>query len=115
MLDAALGEFDHVVGMDSLIHYNKADVVRVLAGLAGRTGSSILFTFAPSNPLLATMIGVGRLFPRGDRAPFIEPVREKTLRHLIATTPGLAGWQAQRSERISSGFYTSQALELVRR
>ena len=114
MLDAALGEFDHVVGMDSLIHYEKADVVRVLAGLAGRTDSSILFTFAPSNPLLATMIGVGRLFPRGDRAPFIEPVREKTLRHLIATTPALAGWQAQRSERISSGFYTSQALELVR-
>ncbi len=115
MLDASLGEFDHVVGMDSLIHYKKADVVRVLTGLAGRTGTSILFTFAPSNPLLATMIGVGRLFPRGDRAPFIEPVREKTLRHLIATEPALAGWQAQRSERISSGFYTSQALELVRR
>ena len=115
MLDAALGEFDHVVGMDSLIHYNKADVVRVLTGLAGRTHSTILFTFAPSNPLLATMIGVGRLFPRGDRAPFIEPVREKTLRGLIANAPALVGWQAQRSERISSGFYTSQALELVRR
>ena len=115
MLDPALGEFEHVVGMDSLIHYQKADVVRVLTGLAERTGSSILFTFAPSNPLLETMIAVGRLFPRGDRAPFIEPVREKTLRRLIAGAPALGQWRAQRSQRISSGFYTSQALELVRR
>lgn len=115
MLDPALGRFDHVVGMDSLIHYHKADVVRVLGGLADRTAASILFTFAPSNPLLATMIGVGRLFPRRDRAPSIEPVREQTLRRLIEAAPTLGGWRAQRSERISSGFYTSQALELVRR
>jgi len=115
MLDPALGNFDHVVGMDSLIHYHKADVVRVLAGLADRSGASILFTFAPSNPLLAAMIGIGRLFPHGNRAPFIEPVREETLRRLIASAPQLAGWSAERTQRIASGFYTSQALELVRR
>src|SRR5580765_6157922 len=34
MLDAGLGPFDYVVGMDSLIHYRTADAVRVLAGLA---------------------------------------------------------------------------------
>ncbi len=37
MLDPALGEFDHVVAMDSLIHYHARDIVRVLADLAGRT------------------------------------------------------------------------------
>ena len=74
MLGPALGRFDHVVGMDSLIHYQTPDVVRVLNGLAARTGSSILFTFAPRTPLLAAMHSVGRLFPRGDRAPAIEPV-----------------------------------------
>jgi magnesium-protoporphyrin O-methyltransferase len=115
MLDPALGRFDHVVGMDSLIHYQRADVIRVLGELAARTERSLLFTFAPSNPLLAAMLGVGRLFPRGDRAPFIEPVAEATLRRLIADAPALAAWQAARSERIASGFYTSQALELVRR
>jgi magnesium-protoporphyrin O-methyltransferase len=115
MLDPALGVFDHVVGMDSLIHYHKADVVRTLAGLAERTRSSILFTFAPSTPLLAAMIGVGRLFPRRDRAPSIEPVRETTLRRLIEQAPPLRAWQAARSERISCGFYTSQSMELVRR
>jgi magnesium-protoporphyrin O-methyltransferase len=49
--DPALGEFDHVVAMDSLIHYNAADAVRVLAGLAGaHPRLSMVFTFAPSNP-----------------------------------------------------------------
>ena len=113
MLDPALGHFDHVVGMDSLIHYRVNDVVRVLDGLAARTSHSILFTFAPSTPLLAAMHSIGRLFPRGDRAPAIEPVRETRLQGLLASDPGLAAWTTGRTERIASGFYTSQALELV--
>jgi len=114
MLDAALGHFDHAVAMDSLIHYDEADMVASLAALAPRTRRSIVFTFAPSNPLLATMIAVGRLFPRGDRAPFIAPIAEQRLRRAIAAQPALAGWRIGRSERIASGFYTSHALELVR-
>jgi magnesium-protoporphyrin O-methyltransferase len=112
MLDPALGDFDHVVGMDSLIHYDAADILRVLTGLAGRTQGSILFTFAPSTPLLATMHAVGRLFPRGDRAPAIEPVREARLLASIVAEPALRGWMGGRSSRIASGFYTSQAMEL---
>ncbi len=112
MLDPALGRFDHVVAMDSLIHYQAADVVRVVSDLAARTDDSILFTFAPKTPALALMHTVGRLFPRGDRAPAIEPVSASRLEMLIAQEPGLATWQAGRTERIASGFYTSQALEL---
>jgi magnesium-protoporphyrin O-methyltransferase len=114
MLAPALGQFDHVVGMDSLIHYASDDMVQVLCGLAARTNASIVFTFAPSNPFLAAMIAVGRLFPRGDRAPFIAPVAEARLRALIADTPALAGWQIKQTEKISSGFYTSQAMELCK-
>ena len=112
MLSSALGRFDHVVGMDSLIHYEKHDMVQVLTGLASRTGTSLLFTFAPSNLALAAMIRVGRLFPRGDRAPFIEPVAEASLREAIGEATGLTQWQVARTEKISSGFYTSQAMEL---
>ena len=115
MLDAALGEFDHVVGMDSLIHYTRADVVGALGMLAARTRTSIVFTFAPSTPVLATMIAVGRLFPQKDRAPFIEPIAEARLKAAIASAPALEAWQAARTQRIASGFYTSQALELTRR
>jgi magnesium-protoporphyrin O-methyltransferase len=110
-----LGRFDHVVAMDSLIHYRAPDVIHALVGLAARTDQSMVFTFAPSNPLLATMHAVGTLFPRGDRAPAIEPVRERELHRRIAAEPGLSGWQPSRSSRIASGFYTSQALELTRR
>ena len=37
MLDPALGQFDHVVAMDSLIHYKASDIVGVLQQLAGST------------------------------------------------------------------------------
>jgi magnesium-protoporphyrin O-methyltransferase len=114
MLDAGLGHFDHIVGMDSLIHYRPLDAVRALAALAPRSTSSVLFTFAPSTPLLATMITVGKLFPRGDRAPFIEPVREARLRSLITQHADLTAWRVGRCERVASGFYTSQAMELLR-
>ena len=113
--DPSLGEFDHVVAMDSLIHYDAIDATRVLHGWAERTRGSLLFTFAPSSPLLRAMHAVGRFFPKGDRAPAIEPVAEQHLRRLLATNDGLARWSAGRTQRISGGFYTSQAFELSAR
>ncbi len=114
MTDPALGTFDHVVGMDSLIHYPAPDMARVVAGLAARATCSVLFTFAPRTPMLSVMHATGRLFPRGDRAPSIEPVRATTIGRLLRDDPAMAGWQPGRTLRIASGFYTSQALELVR-
>jgi magnesium-protoporphyrin O-methyltransferase len=114
MLDPALGAFDHVVAMDSLIHYRAPDVARALAGLAARTRRSILFTFAPRTPALSVMHAVGRLFPRGDRAPAIEPVGARRLSHLIGSEDDLARWRQGRTQRVARGFYTSQAQELVR-
>jgi magnesium-protoporphyrin O-methyltransferase len=113
MLDAALGEFDHVVGMDSLIHYEPADVVRALSALAPRTRGSMLFTFAPRTPLLSAMHTVGKVFPRADRAPAIVPVAERALRDAFAFAPALNGWGVGRTQRVASGFYTSQAMELT--
>ncbi|TCZ64495.1 magnesium protoporphyrin IX methyltransferase [Roseicella aquatilis] len=114
MSDPALGRFDHVVGMDSLIHYRPADVVRVLAGLAARTDRSMLFTFAPGSAFLRAFLALGRLVPRGDRSPAIVPVAEGTLRRRIAAEPALAGWRTARTQRVARGFYTSQALEVLR-
>ena len=79
MLDPKLGRFDFVVAMDSLIHYRPADTCRIMAGLAARTNNALLVTFAPKTPALAVMHAVGRLFPRGDRAPAIEPVGEQKI------------------------------------
>jgi magnesium-protoporphyrin O-methyltransferase len=113
MLEVTAGRFDYVVAMDSLIHYRARDTVRVLEGLAQRTAHSLLFTFAPRTAALSVMHCVGRLFPRADRAPAIEPVRHQTLNRLIQSH--IAGWATGRTSRISRGFYISQALEVVRR
>jgi magnesium-protoporphyrin O-methyltransferase len=110
MLDPALGRFDHVVAMDSLIHYKPFDIVEVVRQLADHTGGSIAFTFAPQTPLLMAMLGMGRLFPRGDRSPAILPVRDRLLRTLIRNA--LPHARIGRDRRISASFYTSHALEV---
>jgi len=112
MLDPALGDFDHVVAMDSLIHYDEADMVRIMASWSQRTRHSMLFTFAPRTPLLAAMRSMGSLFPRDNRAPWIEPVAEVSLRARLSRELPQRG--VGRTQRIASGFYTSQALELRR-
>jgi magnesium-protoporphyrin O-methyltransferase len=115
MLDPSLGHFDHVVAMDSIIHYQTDDAVNALARLAERTSASIVFTFAPRTPMLAAMISIGRLFPQRDRAPWLEPMAEERIARLMKAHTGLDPWRCARTQRISSGFYKSQAMEWLRK
>lgn len=114
MLDDKLGHFDHVVAMDSIIHYETKDAVNALARLAERTSTSIAFTFAPRTPLLAVLISVGRLLPRTNRAPWLEPMAKEKLLALMGQDAALQSWQHSRDERVSSGFYKSQAMQWIR-
>jgi magnesium-protoporphyrin O-methyltransferase len=109
MLDPGLGRFDHVVAMDSLIHYRATDMARAVAALAARTEHSVLFTFAPRTPMLTVMHAAGKLFPRSDRSPAIEPVTAGHIRRLLQQDGGALG----RSERVDSGFYISCAQEVL--
>jgi magnesium-protoporphyrin O-methyltransferase len=52
-------------------------VVAALSRLAERTRRSIVFTAAPRTPLTLLMLGMGKLFPRSDRSPAIEPMRRR--------------------------------------
>lgn len=115
MLSSASGQFDHVVAMDSLIHYPSKEIVEALARLAAQARHSVVFTVAPRTMLLTMMHAAGSLFPRGDKAPAIEPVSERVIRKGVATHPGLAEWTFCRTEKVSSGFYFSQAMEIVRK
>ncbi len=112
MLDPAHGAFEHVVAMDSLIHYELEDLGDALAQLASRTTRSIIFTFVPYTLFLGTLNKVGKAFPKSDRSPAIIPIAERQLRDRLAS---IRGWDVTRTQRVSSGFYTSQAMELVRR
>jgi len=112
MLDPAYGTFDHAIAMDSLIHYTPEDLVDAVEALSERVSRSILFTFAPHTKLLEAMHKAGKFFPKSDRSPAIVPVSETELRARLGR---IDSWAIGRSQRVSSGFYTSHALELTRR
>lgn len=114
MLDPDFGTFDHVIAMDSLIHYAPDDIVHALSGLSARTNISIHFTVAPRTPLLTMMHAAGKLFPRGDKSPAIQPIGDRRLRNGCETDVRLRRWKMPPSERVSSGFYISQAVRLCR-
>jgi len=114
MLDDALGQFDHVVAMDSVIHYDTPDIANAIQRLAGRTRGSVLFTIAPSSPLLSVAHAMGRFFPSSDRSPALTPVSQARLRALLLQGLGGSGWTEGRTQRVSGGFYTSQAWEWTR-
>jgi magnesium-protoporphyrin O-methyltransferase len=114
MLAPEHGEFDAVISMDALIHYNAEAAANAIAGLARRTSRKMVFTLAPRTKPLVVMQAAGKLFPRGDRSPAIQPV---AIERLIATTlsrADMAGWQSAPPTRISTGFYISEAQELAR-
>ena len=115
MCDPALGEFDHVVAMDSLIHYNRVDIAGSLQKLCERTRHSVLFTVAPRTPLLTLMHLAGRMIPHAsNRAPAIVPVPPKWLARELNSRLGDNGWRCAASHRVNSAFYISEAMELRR-
>jgi magnesium-protoporphyrin O-methyltransferase len=105
------GRFDYAVAMDSIIHYEQADMLACLARLAANTDHGVAFTFAPRTALLGVMHNVGKLFPRGDRSPAIVPQPPQQFMSALA---GAAGMQPGRTQRVARGFYISQAVELWR-
>jgi len=114
MLDPHLGRFDAVLAMDVLIHYAPEDAKKVLEQMASRTSRALLFTLAPSSHLLRAMLMIGKAFPRADRAPAIYPANPERLVQQLVQQPHMSGWQSGRTHRISVGFYTSQAMEVIR-
>jgi len=105
MTDPALGHFDAVMAMDSLIYYGEDDLVAALERLASRA-PQVVFTVAPRTPFLMTFWTMGKLFPRSDRSPIMVPHAHA---RLAARVPGLT-----RIDRVSRGFYISECLEVRR-
>jgi len=110
MLSEDLGQFDHVLAMDSLIYYDRQDIARALDGLGRRTEGKIVFTVAPRTPLLMAMWRAGQLFPRADRSPTMIPHAPAALQKALQRVESPARLNAL--NRVTSGFYISQAMEL---
>ena len=105
MLANQYGRFDHVVAMDSMIYYSADDIARALEGLAPRIGSNMIFTVAPRTPLLMLMWRMGKLFPKADRSPTMVPHTPARLASSLTTG------RLRDIQRVTSGFYISNALE----
>lgn len=103
MTQVEAGSFDFVMAMDSLIYYTASDIAAMLAKL-GAGAQKVVFTVAPASPLLTLAWNAGRLFPRADRAPTMQP-------HKFSTLQAACGGRLSRVDRISAGFYTSDCLE----
>jgi len=114
MIDHSLGMFDHVVAMDSVIHYSYPDMVNMLARFTAMSRSGVHFSYAPWTPILGTMQAVGKLFPRGNRSPWIVPHRPNRIAITVHRDARFEGWALGRDQHITSGFYHSKAQELKR-
>jgi magnesium-protoporphyrin O-methyltransferase len=111
MLDPALGRFDYVVAMDSIIHYQTRDMIDIITALSRMADKGMIFSYPPRTLPLALLWGVGKLFPRGDKSPAIEPQPPKKLKAALA---GIEGLSLGRTHRVATGFYISEAQELTR-
>ena len=65
----------------------------------------MVLTFAPRTTLLTLMWWAGKLFPRSDRSPTMVPHSPDRL------TKALSHGHLRDIERVTSGFYISNALE----
>lgn len=111
MLDQRHGSFDFVVAMDSLIHYSAPDIAAALGALTHRTSDRMLFTIAPKTTLLTAMHMAGKLFPRSDRSPAIVPHSDTAI--ASALRDARVKSRLRPIDRVTSGFYISQAMELA--
>ncbi len=116
MLDDSFGEVDYLVAMDSMIHYEASDMVAMLKAWAPRVNRGMMMTFAPRTKARGLLHTMGRMMPGlGRRSPAVIPVVDADLCEQLDNEPALADWAITQTQRISDGFYTSQALELARR
>jgi magnesium-protoporphyrin O-methyltransferase len=109
MFDPALGTFDYVIAMDSMIYYEAADIGDKLAAYHDRVTSAVVFTVAPRTPFLMTFWTMGKMFPQSDRSPVMIPHAPARLVR-AAQDRGATG-ALREVERVTSGFYISTCME----
>ena len=110
MLSGEYGNFDYVVAMDSLIHYDAEDISIALEQLSKSTIRSISFSIAPKTAFLSSMLILGKLLPQSDRSPRIAPVSLEALNLCLKSRDILKNSQARTLRRVRASFYVSEAL-----
>jgi magnesium-protoporphyrin O-methyltransferase len=112
MLTKEYGNFDYVVAMDSLIHYQHSDIIAALDVLEKRTKAGIFFTIAPETLFLSTLLMLGKILPKSDRSPKISPTTFTKLQSEFEKKGELSGKCLSRVKTVKASFYVSEAIAL---
>ncbi|MDX2272106.1 MAG: magnesium protoporphyrin IX methyltransferase [Cyanobacteriota bacterium] len=107
-LEAIQGSFDTVVCLDVMIHYPEADSLRMLEKLVGLSRSRLIFSFAPSTPLLKILKKIGEFFPGPSKATRAYQHREAALVGKLSQL----GWQVQQKATVNARFYYAWILDV---
>lgn len=108
MFNPALGTFDYAMAMDSMIYYEASDLGSILAKLAPRLRSALIFTLPPRTTLLMAMWRMGKLFPSSDRSPVMIPQSLAGVAN--SAKDANADGSLREVGKVNSGFYYSMAL-----
>ena len=116
MLDPSLGEFDYVVAMDSLIHYEGADIARIVvdAGCAHAIGDYLHHRPAHAGAVGHACASEAFSPQRIARRPSPRSQCPRSSDHFDGQQQLAELAPRARSSRIDSGFYISQAMEATR-
>jgi magnesium-protoporphyrin O-methyltransferase len=109
-LEDLRGSYALVACFDVLIHYPAELFAPMLRHLAAMAGERLLFTYAPSTPLLAALHRAAALFPKSQRRTEIQMIPEALVRSTLAA----CGMRLTRSQRVSRGFYHVTLVEAAR-
>ena len=82
----------------------------IIEALSRMATKAMIFSYPPRTIPLAIMWSVGKLFPRGDKSPAIEPQPPQKLRAALSEIDNV---KLGRKHRVSTGFYISEAQELI--
>ena len=115
MLDKQLGTFDHVVAMDSLIHYSLPDMVEMLSRLSEMSTRRHSLHLCAADPCPCRHAHGGQdLSAQRPLAPHRAACDGRALQGDLARPRASRDWRLGRNARVSSGFYISHAQELKR-
>jgi magnesium-protoporphyrin O-methyltransferase len=109
-LEDLSGSYALVACFDVLIHYPPDLFTPMLRHLASMSTDTLLFTYAPSTPLLAALHRAAAVFPKSQRRTDIQMIPEPLVRATLAS----CGMRLTRSQRVSKGFYHVTLVEAKR-
>ena len=104
------GVFDTVICLDVFIHYPQEAAEEMVSHLCSLTKETLIVSFAPYTPFLATLKAIGQFFPGPSKTTRAYTLREEG----IIKSANQAGFRLSKSKLNQAPFYFSKLIEFVK-